>query len=88
MREEKAKLEASNDEKVSCIATLEVELKQAKEEYEAEINKVRRSSDEVAVDVSAALVKIGQLNDEVNHTRQLNENYRSSMTNCYTLGNK
>ena len=83
-----SELEASNDEKVSCIATLEVELKQAKEEYEAEINKVRRSSDEVAVDVSAALVKIGQLNDEVNHTRQLNENYRSSMTNCYTLGNK
>lgn len=83
-----SELEASNDEKVRCMAMLKAELKQAKEEYEAETNKIRRASDEVAVDLSAAPVKIGHLNNEINHTRQLNENYRSSMTNCYTLGNK
>jgi hypothetical protein len=33
-------------------------------------------------------VKIEDLNDEVNHTRQLNENYRILMTNCCTLGNR
>jgi hypothetical protein len=28
------------------------------------------------------------LNDEINHMRQLNENYQILMTNCYTLGNR
>jgi hypothetical protein len=33
-------------------------------------------------------VKIGDLKDEINRKRQLNENYRILMTNCYTLGNR
>jgi hypothetical protein len=33
-------------------------------------------------------VRIDDLKDEVNHMRQLNENYRILAANCYTLGNR
>jgi hypothetical protein len=32
-------------------------------------------------------VRIDDLKDEVNHVRQLNENYRILLVNCHTLGN-
>ena len=60
-----SELEASKKNK--HITSLEAKLKREKEEYEAEINKIRRTSAEAAVDLSAAEVKIGDLNDEVNH---------------------
>jgi hypothetical protein len=60
-----SELEASKKNK--HITSLEAKLKREKEEYEAEINKIRRTSAEAAVDLSAAQVKIGDLNDEVNH---------------------
>jgi hypothetical protein len=70
-----SKLEASNAEKDRRITTLEVELKLEKEEYKAQTSKIRRASVEAAVDLSVAQVNIGDLNDEIKHTRQLNENY-------------
>ena len=83
-----SELKASNAEKDKHIATLEVELKQAKEEYEAGTSKIRRASADASIDLSAAQVKIGDLNDEINHTRQRTKNYQILMTNCYTLGNR
>lgn len=70
-----SELKALNAEKDKHIASLEAELKRSKEEYEAETNKIRQVSAEVVVDLSAAQVKIKDLNDEINPTRQLNENY-------------
>jgi predicted RNase H-like nuclease (RuvC/YqgF family) len=69
-----SELKDFNVEQDRYIASLKVELKQAKEEYEAETTKMRQASAEAAVDLSATQVKIGDLNDEINHTRQLNEN--------------
>lgn len=66
-----SELEALNVEEDKHIASLEAELKWAKEEYKVEINKIKQASVEAAVDLSAAQVKIGDLNDEVDHTRQL-----------------
>lgn len=77
--------EASNAEKNKRIESLEAELKQAKEEYEAETSKLKLASAEAS---SAAEVKIGDLNKEINHLRQLKENYKILMSNCYTLGNR
>ena len=69
VRKKISMLEASNVEMDRCIATLEVELKRAKEEYEAKTSKIRWASVEATVDLSAAQVKVGDLNDEINHTR-------------------
>lgn len=77
--------EASNAEKNKRIESLEAELKQAKEEYEAETSKLKLASAEAS---SAAEVKIGDLNKEINHLRQLKENYKILTSNCYTLGNR
>lgn len=41
VRKKISMLEASNVEMDRCIATLEVELKRAKEEYEAKTSKIR-----------------------------------------------
>jgi hypothetical protein len=80
-----SKLHYSKDK---CIASLEAELKRAKEEYEVETNKKRQASAQAVVDLSAAQVKIEDLKDEVNHVRQLNENYQILAANCYTLDNR
>jgi chromosome segregation ATPase len=88
MGKQVSELEASGAEKDKCIASLEAELNQAKEEYEAETNKIRQAFAEVAVDLNAAQVKIGDLNDEVNHVRQLKKNYQILAANCYTLDNR
>jgi hypothetical protein len=68
-------LEASNVEKDKRIASLEAKLKWAKVEYEAETTKIMQASTEAAVNFSGAQVRIDDLKDEVNHMRQLNENY-------------
>jgi septal ring factor EnvC (AmiA/AmiB activator) len=78
-------LEASVTEKDKHIASLEVELQRAKMKFEAEVNKIWQASAETDVDLSTAQVKIDDLKDEVNHVRQLNENYRILVANCYTL---
>jgi restriction endonuclease S subunit len=83
-----SELEALNAEKDKCIASLEDELKRAKEEYEPEIDKIRHTSGKETFELSAVQMKIGDLNDEVNRIRQLNENYRILMTKFYTLGNR
>jgi hypothetical protein len=44
-------------------------------EYEAETTKIMQASTEAAVNFSGAQVRIDDLKDEVNHMRQLNENY-------------
>jgi hypothetical protein len=85
MREEKIKveengvkipeLEAFNAEKDNRIASLEAELKRAKEEHEAKTMKMMQASAEVIVNLSSAQVKIDDLKVEVNHVRGLNENY-------------
>lgn len=64
-----SELEASNVEKDRRIALLKAEMKQAKEEYEAETTKMWQASIEAVVDLSAAQVKIGDLNDKINHKR-------------------
>jgi hypothetical protein len=75
MSEEKSKLEEIMGNKISefkalgiekdkRIASLEAELKQAKEEYEAEENKIRQASTEAAIDLNTAQVKIEDLKDE------------------------
>lgn len=68
-----SELEASNDRKDKRIVSLETELKRAKEEYEAETNNIRQASAEAAVNLSIVQVKIGDLNDEINHIRRLNK---------------
>jgi predicted RNase H-like nuclease (RuvC/YqgF family) len=50
-----SELKASNAEKDKHIVTLEAKLKRAKEENEAEINKIRQASAEA--DVTLALLK-------------------------------
>jgi uncharacterized protein YigA (DUF484 family) len=87
MRKEKSKLEASNAEKDNRIALLEAKLKRAREEHEAE-TKLMQASTEVAINLSSAQVKIDDLKDEVNHVRELNENYRILLADCHTLGNR
>jgi molecular chaperone GrpE (heat shock protein) len=83
-----SELEASNAEKDNRIASLEAELKRAKEEHEAKTTKIMQASIEVAVNLSIAQVKIDDLKDGVNHVRGLNENYRILLANCHTLGNR
>jgi predicted RNase H-like nuclease (RuvC/YqgF family) len=83
-----SELKASDDEKDKRVALLKAELKQAKKEYETETTRLRQVSVETTVNLRAAQVKIEDLNDEINQTRRLNENYRILMTNCYTLGNR
>jgi septal ring factor EnvC (AmiA/AmiB activator) len=75
MREEKNELEASNAEKDKWIVSLEAKLKWVKGEHEAKTTKLMQASVEVAVNLSSAQVKIDDLKDEVNHVRELNENY-------------
>jgi predicted RNase H-like nuclease (RuvC/YqgF family) len=70
-----SELKASNAEKDNRIASLEAELKRAKEEYEAETPKIMQASVEVAINLSDAQVRIDDLKDKVNHVRQLNENH-------------
>jgi hypothetical protein len=48
---------------------------------------VRQASFKIAVDLSTTKLRIYDLKDEVNHVRQLNENYKILAANCYTLGN-
>jgi hypothetical protein len=57
-------------------------------EFKDEVYKIRQASAETTVDLSTARVKIDDLKDEVNHVRQLNENYRILAANCYTVGNR
>jgi chromosome segregation ATPase len=57
-------LKALGIEKDKRIASLEAELKRAKEEYEAEANKIRQASTEADVDLNTAQVKIEDLKDE------------------------
>lgn len=83
-----SELEASHVEKDKHIVSLEAELKRTKEGYKAKTSKIRLASAEAAIHLSAAQVKIGDLNDEINHMRKLNENYRILMTNCNTLGKR
>lgn len=75
MSEEKSKLEEIMGNKISefkslgiendkRIASLEAELKQAKNEYEAEANKIGQGSTEATVDLNIAQVKIEDLKDE------------------------
>jgi restriction endonuclease S subunit len=71
-----SKLEDTNAEEDKRIASLEAELKRLKGEYEAKVNKIRQASAETAVNLSAAQVKMEDLKDEINHTRQLNKKYR------------
>jgi predicted RNase H-like nuclease (RuvC/YqgF family) len=80
-------LEALNARKDKRIASLEAELKRVKEEYEAKTMKIMQASAKAAVNLSGAQVKIYDLK-EVNHVRQLNENYRILAANCYTLDNR
>jgi chromosome segregation ATPase len=67
MHEEKAKLEASNDEKDKRIASFEAELGQMRKEHEVEMTKLRQSSAEVAANLSSVQVKIDDLKDEIGH---------------------
>jgi uncharacterized small protein (DUF1192 family) len=83
-----SELEASVTEKDKRIKLLEAKLKRAKEEYEVKANKITQAAAETTVDLSIARVKIEDLKDEVNHARQLNENYRILAANYYTLGNR
>jgi hypothetical protein len=83
-----SELEASDDEKDKHVALLKAKLKQAKKEYETETTRLRQPSVETAINLRATQVKIEYLNDEINQTRWLNENYQILMTNCYTLGNR
>jgi hypothetical protein len=83
MRSKISDFEALVTEKDKCIAYLEVELQQTKMEFEPEVNKVRQASAKTVVDLSTtAQVKTDDLKDEVNHVRQLNENYRILAANC------
>jgi septal ring factor EnvC (AmiA/AmiB activator) len=74
-------LEASVTEKDKRIASLEAELQRAKMKFKVEVNKIWQASAETDVDLSTARVKIDDLKDEVNHVRQLNENYRILVAN-------
>jgi hypothetical protein len=47
-----------------------------------------QASTEATVNLSGAQVKMDDLKDEVNHVRQLNEDYRILVANCYTLVNR
>jgi restriction endonuclease S subunit len=55
-----SELEALNAEKDKRIESLDDELKWAKEEYEAEVNKIRQTSTETAVNLSAASSEDGR----------------------------
>jgi hypothetical protein len=88
MEKKISEFEVSNAEKDKRIASFEGELKRAREEYEVETSKIRLESVEVVVILNLAQVKMGDLNDVINHIRQLNENYLILMRNCYTLGNR
>jgi chromosome segregation ATPase len=83
-----SEFEALNVEKDKHIAMLEAKLRQAKEESEAKTTKIRQALAKVVVDLNVAQVKMVDLAEEMNHVRQLNENYRILMKNCYTLGNR
>jgi chromosome segregation ATPase len=83
-----SELEALNAKKDKRIASLEAELKWEKEEYEDKMTKVMQASTEATVNLSGAQVKMDDLKDEVNHVRQLNEDYRILVANCYTLVNR
>jgi predicted nucleic acid-binding Zn-ribbon protein len=74
MRKEKSKLKASNAVKDNQIASLEAELKRAREKHEAKMTKLMQASTEVAINLSSAKVKIDELKYEMNHVRGLNEN--------------
>lgn len=74
-----SKFEALNVEKDKHIAMLEAKLSQAKVEFEAETTKIRQVSSEAYVDLNLAQVKMADLAEEMNHVRQLNENYRILM---------
>ena len=81
-------LEASVSKKEKRLASLETELQRGKTKFKAKVNKVRQASIKTVVDLNTAQVRIYDLKYEVNHMRQLNENYRILATNCYTFGNK
>jgi septal ring factor EnvC (AmiA/AmiB activator) len=80
-------LKSSITKKDKRIASIEAELQQRKTEFEAEIKKVRQASFKIVVDLSTTKLRIYDLKDEVNHVRQLNENYKILAANGYTLGN-
>ncbi|AQK93220.1 hypothetical protein ZEAMMB73_Zm00001d010002 [Zea mays] len=67
MRKEKSKLKASNAVKDNQIASLEAELKRAREKHEAKMTKLMQASTEVAINLSSAKVKIDELKYEMNH---------------------
>ena len=73
MDKKMSELEASNARKDKRIVSLEAKLKRAKEEYEAKTNNIRQASAEAVVNLSIVQVKIGDLNDEINHIRRLNK---------------
>jgi hypothetical protein len=67
---------------------LEAEMERMKKEHEFEMTKLIQSSAEVAINLSSAQVKIEDLKAEINHTRNLNENYWILVANCHTLSNR
>jgi hypothetical protein len=81
-------LEALNLEKDKCLAALEVELKQAREEFEVETDKIRQVSAEAIVDLKLAQLKTEDLTSERHHLRQLCENFQILKSICFTLAKR
>ena len=63
VKKKKSEFEASIAEKDKHIESLEVELKLAREEFEAETSKIRQESSEAVVHLNLAQVKIKDLKD-------------------------
>lgn len=80
-----SEFEASTLEKDKRIASLEAELREAGDKFEAESGKLKLAAAEAA---TASQMKIGDLKDEISHLMQLKENYKILMSNCYTLGSR
>ncbi|KAL5647141.1 hypothetical protein ACJX0J_041496, partial [Zea mays] len=77
--------EASTSKKDKRIASLEAELKEAGDKFEAKSGKLKLAIAEAAM---ASQMKIGDLKDEISHLMQLKENYKILTSNCYTLGSR
>ena len=69
-------LKALNMEKDNYLVALEAEMKQVKEEYEAETDKIRREFAEGPVKLQHAQLKTEYLTTERYHLSQLYENFR------------
>jgi hypothetical protein len=83
-----SEFEASNVKEDKLFASLKAELKRAKEEYKVKTSKIRQESAKAVVNLNFAHVNMGDINDEINHMRQVNKNYRILMSNCNIIGNR